>query len=91
MCVVALAYGAHSLTPPFKTAQRNVQRADHALSSDIPKLRDDLEDSLVILQNLSTTLPRIRSRVANIRHAYDSGRTKVSRFRYALIEDWMCF
>lgn len=60
-------------------AQRNVQRADQALNSDIPKLRDELEDSLVILQDLSTTLPRIRSRVANIRHAYDAGRTKVSR------------
>jgi len=55
---------------------RNVQRADQALNSDIPKLRDELEDSLVILQDLSTTLPRIRSRVANIRHAYDAGRTK---------------
>ena len=65
------------LSPP-ETAQRNVLRADQALNSDIPKLRDELQDSLVILQDLSTTLPRIRSRVANIRHAYDSGRTKVS-------------
>jgi hypothetical protein len=62
----------HSLT------QRNTQRADQALSVDIPKLKDELQGSLVILQDLSTTLPRIRLRVANIRRAYNSGRTKVS-------------
>ncbi|KAF9240659.1 hypothetical protein BU15DRAFT_87562 [Melanogaster broomeanus] len=55
---------------------RNTQRAEQALNVDIPKLKDELEGSLVILQDLSTTLPRIRSRVANTRHAYDSGRTK---------------
>ncbi|KAG8221001.1 hypothetical protein J3R82DRAFT_2510 [Butyriboletus roseoflavus] len=64
---------------------RNIQRADQALSSDIPKLRDELEDSLLILQDLSTTLPHIRSRVANIRHAYDSGRTKAQELVASLM------
>ncbi|KAG9313048.1 hypothetical protein JVU11DRAFT_6488 [Chiua virens] len=62
----------------FDVWQRNTQRADQALNSDIPKLRDELQDSLSILQDLSTTLPRIQSRVKNIRLAYDSGRAKVN-------------
>ncbi|KIJ65582.1 hypothetical protein HYDPIDRAFT_110699 [Hydnomerulius pinastri MD-312] len=55
---------------------RNTQRADQALNVDIPKLREELEESLAVLQDLSTSLPQTRTRVANIRRAYDSGRTK---------------
>jgi len=65
-----------SIKGALSELNRNVNRADQALNTDIPKLRNELQDSLVILKDLSTTLPRIRSRVANIRHAYDSGRTK---------------
>lgn len=65
------------------TRQRNAQRADQALNADIPRLKDELEESLVVLQDLSVTLPRIRSRVANIRYAYDSGRMKVSFYSVA--------
>ncbi|KAF9223991.1 hypothetical protein BS17DRAFT_780320, partial [Gyrodon lividus] len=65
-----------SIKEALAELNRNTQRADQALSVDIPKLKDELEWSLVILQDLCTTLPRIRSRVANIRHAYDFGRMK---------------
>ncbi|KIJ20897.1 hypothetical protein PAXINDRAFT_174292 [Paxillus involutus ATCC 200175] len=65
-----------SIKDALAELNRNTQRADQALSVDIPKLKDELQGSLVILQDLSTTLPRIRLRVANIRRAYNSGRTK---------------
>ncbi|KAI6041288.1 hypothetical protein EDC04DRAFT_2566013 [Pisolithus marmoratus] len=61
------------------------QKADIVLETDVPKLRDELEKSLVMLQDLSYRLPRIRSRVANIQHAYDSGRMKAQQLVHDLL------
>ncbi|KAH7890830.1 hypothetical protein F5I97DRAFT_1839128 [Phlebopus sp. FC_14] len=65
-----------SIKDALSDFNRNAQRADYALNNEIPKLRDELEESLVVLQRLACDLPRIRSRVTNIRNAYDSGRKK---------------
>lgn len=61
------------------------QRADIVLETDTPRLREELEKSLVMLQDLSYRLPRIRSRVANIQHAYDSGRMKAQQLVHDLM------
>ncbi|KAI5995525.1 hypothetical protein EDD15DRAFT_603147 [Pisolithus albus] len=61
------------------------QRADIVLETETPRLREELEKSLVMLQDLSYRLPRIRSRVANIQHAYDSGRMKAQQLVHDLM------
>ncbi|KAG6332380.1 hypothetical protein ID866_6712 [Astraeus odoratus] len=65
-----------SIKDTLAELKKTEQKAEHALDTDTPRLREELERSLVVLQDLSHTLPRIRSRVANIRSAYDSGRKK---------------
>ncbi|KAH7926021.1 hypothetical protein BV22DRAFT_1033297 [Leucogyrophana mollusca] len=56
--------------------RRNADRADRALTVHVPRIKDELDESLIALQELSTTLPNIQSRVADIRLVYDSGRQK---------------
>ncbi|KIO10769.1 hypothetical protein M404DRAFT_21002 [Pisolithus tinctorius Marx 270] len=61
------------------------QRADIVLETDTPRLKEELDKSLVMLQDLSYRLPRIRSRVANIQQAYDSGRMKAQQLVHDLM------
>ena len=58
--------------------QKSEQRVDYVLDTDTPRIREELDRSLVELAELSGRLPRIRARVADIQSAYNSGRKKVS-------------
>ncbi|KAG0709370.1 hypothetical protein DFH29DRAFT_793378 [Suillus ampliporus] len=56
--------------------KRDTQRTNHALEEHIPRIHEELHSSLVSLEELSRTLPEIRSHVANITRIYNSGREK---------------
>ncbi|KAG2128553.1 hypothetical protein DEU56DRAFT_915433 [Suillus clintonianus] len=56
--------------------KRDTQRVNHALEEHIPFIHEELQNSLVSLEELSHTLPQIRSHVTEIRRIYDSGREK---------------
>lgn len=64
-------------TRPKPSPQKAEQSAEY-VRTDIPKLLEELERSQAVLQDLSDKLPRIRSRITSIQHAYGSGRKKVS-------------
>ncbi|KAG2075694.1 hypothetical protein BDR04DRAFT_1046851 [Suillus decipiens] len=56
--------------------KRDTQYAKHALEEHIPCIHDDLDNSLISLEELSHTLPQIQSHVTEIRRIYDSGQKK---------------
>ncbi|KAG2363266.1 hypothetical protein BDR07DRAFT_1471366 [Suillus spraguei] len=56
--------------------KRDTQYAKHALKEHIPCIHEDLDNSLISLEELSHTLPQIQSHVTEIRRIYDSGQKK---------------
>ncbi|KAF8916307.1 hypothetical protein CPB85DRAFT_1290794 [Mucidula mucida] len=64
------------LQEAFSVLRRNSRRADKALTSQIPEITAELDDSMEALSELSETLPTIHNQVADIRAVYDSGRKK---------------
>ncbi|KAL4065845.1 hypothetical protein J3A83DRAFT_4375098 [Scleroderma citrinum] len=65
-----------SIKDTLAELNKSEQRVDYALDTDTPRIREELERSLVVLEELSHKLPRIRSRVADIQSAYNSGRKR---------------
>ncbi|KAJ7623182.1 hypothetical protein FB45DRAFT_837193 [Roridomyces roridus] len=64
------------LQEAFNGLRRNAQRADHGLNKQVAHITQELESSMESLTQLTRDLPVIQSQVADIRAAYDSGRTK---------------
>ncbi|KAF7356551.1 hypothetical protein MVEN_00988800 [Mycena venus] len=64
------------LQEAFAGLRRNAQRADHALSKQVSHITEELDSSMDSLAQLAEDLPVIKSQVADIRYAYDSGRKK---------------
>ncbi|KAJ6591517.1 hypothetical protein DFH09DRAFT_176935 [Mycena vulgaris] len=64
------------LQEAFTGLRRNAQRADHALNNQVSHITEELDSSMDSLTQLAEDLPRIQSRVADIRAVYDSGRKK---------------
>ncbi|KIK01499.1 hypothetical protein K443DRAFT_566186 [Laccaria amethystina LaAM-08-1] len=71
------------LQEAFTGLQRNSKLADRALQTQVPHINAELEESMESLTQLSQTLPKIQSQVADIRVVHDSGREKAQ----ALVED----
>ncbi|KAF8159457.1 hypothetical protein B0H34DRAFT_703583 [Crassisporium funariophilum] len=67
----------------FTGLQRDAKRAERAVNYQVPQIRNELDDSMDALTELSETLPTIQSQVLDIRMVYDSGRDKAQ----ALVSD----
>ncbi|KIM66017.1 hypothetical protein SCLCIDRAFT_1211663 [Scleroderma citrinum Foug A] len=65
-----------SIKDTLAELNKSEQRVDYVLDTDTPRIREELDRSLVELAELSDRLPRIRARVADIQSAYNSGRRK---------------
>lgn len=61
----------------YPLLQRNTKRANRALNQQVPHITTELNECKDILEELSETLPTIRSQVQGIGDIYDSGRQKV--------------
>lgn len=73
-----------SITDTLAQLTKAEQSAEY-VRTDIPKLLEELERSHAVLQDLSDKLPRIRSRITSIQHAYGSGRKKAQELINDLI------
>ncbi|KAH6915926.1 hypothetical protein BKA70DRAFT_1556489 [Coprinopsis sp. MPI-PUGE-AT-0042] len=65
-----------SLGEAFDGLQRNTKRANRALKQQVPHITSELNECKDILEELSETLPTIRTQVQGIGDIYDSGRQK---------------
>ncbi|ESK96509.1 hypothetical protein Moror_7017 [Moniliophthora roreri MCA 2997] len=71
------------LQEAFTGLKRNSKRADRALNSQVPAITQELDESLLVLNELAQTLPTIQTQVTEIRSVYDTGRRKAQY----LVED----
>ncbi|KAI4522211.1 hypothetical protein K525DRAFT_199360 [Schizophyllum commune Loenen D] len=72
-----------TLQDAFSRLRRASRQADRALVQQTPQIKESLQTSLEELEQLEETLPTVRTQVADIQSAYDSGRKKAQ----ALVAD----
>ncbi|KAL1747819.1 hypothetical protein HDZ31DRAFT_31025 [Schizophyllum fasciatum] len=72
-----------TLQDAFTRLRRSSRQAERALVQQTPQIQITLQNSLDELEQLEDTLPTVRTRVADIQSAYDSGRKKAQ----ALVAD----
>lgn len=64
-------------------SQGTLARSNRSVQIDVPQIKEELHQSMGVLNRLEKDLPETQSRVSDICYVYDSGQKKVRPFNLA--------